>query len=288
MWNGLWVWCNQLVEYIKMNDIEFKSFGKIENIKKFNSRMVITQKINGTNAQIFIKKRDDGSYCVLAGSRNRWLTVDNDNYGFCAWLENNLDAIIDFFGEGRWYGEWAGNGISAGEGLPDKNFVMFDWHRRKDMPKETALNILYVPVLYTGAYDLQQIEKVSESLRIGGSKLAEFDRPEGIVVDFNGEKYKKVFNQEESKWLRASDKSKIEHLDFSYLLQPIRMEKIKLRDESFLVNYPESLPNIVKLYIIDLLEEGMILLDDFNMIKKNISRNIFSLAKEVFENERKI
>jgi hypothetical protein len=51
--------------------------------------MVITEKLDGTNAQIFIA--DDGE--VIAGSRNRWITPLNDNFGFARWVFENEDAL---------------------------------------------------------------------------------------------------------------------------------------------------------------------------------------------------
>lgn len=101
---------------------EFKAFGKILHIGKLY--MTITQKIHGSNAQILIKRDDeDQAYHILAGSRSRWLTPDDDNYGFCKWVRENSIELIEKLGEGRHYGEWAGPGINSGEGLTKKHCV---------------------------------------------------------------------------------------------------------------------------------------------------------------------
>ena len=51
--------------------VEFEAFQKIARLKR---NCVITEKIDGTNAQIFIG--EDGEF--LTGSRNRWITPDDD------------------------------------------------------------------------------------------------------------------------------------------------------------------------------------------------------------------
>src|SRR5271157_704064 len=110
---------------------EFKSFSKIERIGKLY--MSITQKIHGTNAQIYIDHNHDCSCefphdiksMVLAGSRTRWLEPCDDNFGFAWWVQANRDELIAKLGEGRHYGEWCGKGINSGEGLQDKKFLLF-------------------------------------------------------------------------------------------------------------------------------------------------------------------
>lgn len=59
--------------------MEFKEFNKIARLSR---ECVITEKIDGTNAQICIT--EDGQF--LTGSRTRWITPDNDNAGFSMWL----------------------------------------------------------------------------------------------------------------------------------------------------------------------------------------------------------
>ena len=57
-------------------------FQKFPKIPRFNRPIVITEKIDGTNAQVFVTF--DG--LVIPGSRNRYLTLDNDNFGFAIWV----------------------------------------------------------------------------------------------------------------------------------------------------------------------------------------------------------
>lgn len=295
--------------------IEFKPFPKIERIG--NLKMTITQKIHGTNAQVYIEKIDrycsckfpfstNGKYCVkcrgnersvyihiedagyygvYAASRTRWLTPEDDNYGFAKWVQENSLTLIELLGEGRHYGEWAGPGINSGEGLAQKTFIPFDyWKYPKDRPLPE--DIKPVPVLYCGKIDFGHIEAVMNDLKNNGSKLTPgYMTPEGIVIDINGQKFKKTFEQEDVAWIRKKERVVREHVDYSFLCQPLRLEKLLSRDEKYLREYPKSLPDIAKAYIQDLEDEAIITGDEDGLkeIRKRISRQIFGFIKEQIE-----
>jgi hypothetical protein len=88
-------------------------FLKYQHIKRFGTNEVqdiefgecyVFPKIDGTNASLWLG--DDGKLC--AGSRNRELSLDNDNAGFMAWAVNSPE-IKQFFLDNpscRLYGEW--------------------------------------------------------------------------------------------------------------------------------------------------------------------------------------
>jgi len=57
-------------------DISFVEFPKIA---RFSRDVIVTEKIDGTNAQVYV---DDTMTRAFAGSRNRWITPDDDNFGF--------------------------------------------------------------------------------------------------------------------------------------------------------------------------------------------------------------
>ena len=59
--------------------MEFKSFQKIPRIT--NEQYIITEKIDGTNAVIAIGENGE----FYTGSRNRWITPGDDNFGFSSW-----------------------------------------------------------------------------------------------------------------------------------------------------------------------------------------------------------
>ena len=65
---------------------QFETFPKIEHIGKL--QMTITEKLDGTNAQILIYPDDNGSGALQlrAGSRNRFLAPGNDHFGFAEFV----------------------------------------------------------------------------------------------------------------------------------------------------------------------------------------------------------
>lgn len=153
---------------------EFKEFAKIP---RFRRDVVITEKIDGTNAQVFV--RDDG--LVLAGSRKRWLTPDSDNFGFCAWVNANADELRKL-GPGRHFGEWWGPGIQRGYGVAARRFSLFNVAKWSDDAVRPACCHV-VPVLYEGPWDKGEVAQVLDEFREYGSRASiGFMRPEGIVI----------------------------------------------------------------------------------------------------------
>jgi hypothetical protein len=102
---------------------EFQEFPKMA---RFSRECIITEKIDGTNAQILIT--DDGD--LFVGSRTRWITPQNDNHGFAAWVEAHKEEVLKL-GPGRHFGEWWGSGIQRGYGLEkgEKRLSLFNVSR---------------------------------------------------------------------------------------------------------------------------------------------------------------
>ncbi len=258
---------------------DFKSFGKIENINKFE--FSITQKLHGTNAQIHIWKQN-GLYQIKAACRTRYLTEQDDNYGFCKFVLANEDAIVNALGEGRHYGEWCGPGINSGEGLKEKGLYLFNWARWSD--KNLPPRFYTVPLLYEGReLNLESINLIMDNLKANGSKLVSgYMHPEGIVINIGGVFYKQVFNPEETKWTKRKEKKPREPgIDVSDYMQPLRLEKLLSRDEKYIREFPESLPRICRDYCSDLFAEVVIDGDDDQvaLIKKSIGRRVFHFVK---------
>lgn len=161
---------------------EFVPFPKIPRLRR---TIIVTEKIDGTNAQILITKEGE----VFAGSRNRWITPDNDNYGFARWVEDNKMSLLDL-GPGQHFGEWWGAGIQRGYGLSGagaKRFSLFNthrWSKKEDVPATHPPACCgVVPLLYIGAYSDVAIQDCLDSLREKGSVAQPgFMQPEGVVV----------------------------------------------------------------------------------------------------------
>ena len=69
--------------------VEFQEFPKMARLSR---EVIVTEKIDGTNAQVFIS--EDGS--IIAGSRTKWLTPQDDNFGFAKWVEENKEELWNF------------------------------------------------------------------------------------------------------------------------------------------------------------------------------------------------
>lgn len=84
---------------------DFEEFPKIPRLRR---GVTITEKIDGTNGQIFIDEEGN----IKAGSRSRWITPEDDNYGFARWVAEHADELREL-GHGRHFGEWWGRASSA-------------------------------------------------------------------------------------------------------------------------------------------------------------------------------
>lgn len=154
--------------------MDFESFPKMARLSR---DIIITEKIDGTNAQVCIT--DDGR--VLAGSRTRWVVPGDDNYGFAAWVAANEDELRKL-GPGRHFGEWWGKGIQRNYGLTERRFSLFNVSRWADASVRPACCDV-VPVLWHGAFTDTAVDNTLDNLRAYGSQAAPgFMKPEGIIV----------------------------------------------------------------------------------------------------------
>ena len=155
-----------------MSELEFKPFPKIPRLSR---EIIITEKIDGTNAQIYITE----DMQMFTGSRNRWITPMDDNYSFSAWALMNRDELLKL-GPGQHFGEWYGSGIQHSYGLKEKRFALFNASR---WTNERPVCCDVVPILYRGMFSETAINQALESLKAEGSRMVPgWMRPEGIIV----------------------------------------------------------------------------------------------------------
>ena len=179
--------------------IEFTPWPKIPRLFR---DVVITEKIDGTNAAVVIEHTEDGRYdeyafvpykalpdgiCVAAQSRTRLITPESDNFGFATWVWANAEALVETLGEGRHFGEWWGSGIQRGYGLTkgEKRFSLFNTPRytKPEFDLTQVPGLGTVPVLYEGPFSTYEVEACVEDLRSHGSVAAPgFDNPEGVIT----------------------------------------------------------------------------------------------------------
>ena len=158
-----------------MTETIFNAFPKIA---RYSRLCTITEKIDGTNASIFIS---DDLTEFLTGSRTKWITPENDNAGFSRWAFEHKDELMSM-GAGHHFGEWWGLGIQRKYGQARKHFSLFNTFRWSDpLVRPACCDV--VPVLYEGMFEQKVIDDTVEALREFGSQAAPgFMNPEGIVI----------------------------------------------------------------------------------------------------------
>jgi hypothetical protein len=176
--------------------MEFPEFKEFPKMARMSRDVIISEKIDGTNAQILITPDGD----LFTGSRTRWITPADDNHGFARWAEGNRDELLKL-GPGRHFGEWWGQGIQRGYGLKEKRLSLFNvlrWCPYGEEPGAIPSNdptapvklqevlpecVGLVPVLYRGPFCTVTVDAFLKTLADVGSLAAPgFKDPEGLVV----------------------------------------------------------------------------------------------------------
>lgn len=197
-------------------EIEVDEFRPWPKMARLSREIIVSEKIDGTNGQIYIT--DLGK--MLVGSRTRWITSENDNYGFARWCEDHKEELMKL-GPGRHFGEYWGNGIQRRYNLTQKRFSLFNAQRwqpaaapelsvewRNTLPGvvDTDGNkcacVSVVPVLYRGEFTTGHVDTALALLKIQGSQAAPgFMQPEGVIVYHvaAGIGFKKTLDGDEAK-----------------------------------------------------------------------------------------
>lgn len=179
--------------------MEFTPFGKIHRLSR---DMVVTEKLDGTNASIHILEDDT----FLVGSRKRFITPEDDNFGFARWAYEHEEELRQL-GYGSHYGEWWGQGIQRKYGLDEKRFSLFNTHRWSEDVLPACCHV--VPVLYQGTFDTKFVDITLRLLHEHGSVAAPgFMSPEGVVVyhTHSGTLFKKTLDHnDEHKFMSVED-----------------------------------------------------------------------------------
>jgi hypothetical protein len=169
-------------------EIGFRKWGKTARVN--NARVVITEKLDGTNASI----HREGNI-LRAGSRTRWITPEMDNHGFATWVRDNADALLTFLKEGWTYGEWIGKGINRNYGLDHKEWRIFS--RFYDFDEIDIENVAMVPLMETTTLDMlnEALSKEAKRLSFYGSLINGFKKPEGMVAQIQNQHFKYIIDK---------------------------------------------------------------------------------------------
>lgn len=179
----------------------FEPFTKISRLSR---PIVITEKLDGSNGQLYIQTHAEygeenlhvpgtmdephiiaQNFIMRVGSRKRWLdsTKQGDHFGFFKWAQANFDELVEGLGAGRHYGEWWGQSIQRGYGLDEKRFSLFNTHRwSDDTLRPECCHV--VPVIATApTFDTLTVAHALNYLSARGSVAAPgFMHPEGVVI----------------------------------------------------------------------------------------------------------
>lgn len=195
--------------------MEFIPFPKLARLSR---EIVITEKIDGTNASVHflpIVSIDDATqaldvtyfdgvpHALYVGSRTRWIRPGDDNAAFALWVSENKEELRKL-GPGSHFGEWWGKGIQRNYSKTDRTFSLFNTARWGD-PLVRPACCEIVPVLFEGPLEehnvLLGVKGAMKQLREFGSMAAPgFMKPEGIVVFHKAANlcFKKTLEKDES------------------------------------------------------------------------------------------
>jgi len=212
--------------------MEFKPFPKMARLSR---EAIITEKLDGTNAQIFITPVIDenqtdlvvahkpletgGGLAMLVGSRTRWITPgkSTDNYGFAEWVRQNAEELFKL-GPGQHFGEWMGCGINRSYNLSERRFYLFNtsrWFSKNGIgvfstqienegftrtEVEGPRCCYVVPTLWRGVFTTEAVDHALLRLGCGSIAVPGFLNPEGVVVVHiaSGQLFKKTLINDES------------------------------------------------------------------------------------------
>lgn len=179
--------------------VKFTPWPKIPRYRG-SGGLVVTEKIDGTNAQIAIRAENDydrpfeanydtpiavdGKACYIrAGSRNRWLPNHEskfDNYWFGKWVGEHATELATL-GEGEHFGEWWGQGIGRNYGMVERAFSLFNVSRWNPKNPNRPVCCAVVPILAENAM-WEEIPGILEQLKKNGSSAYPYMNPEGIII----------------------------------------------------------------------------------------------------------
>lgn len=209
-------------------------FEPFPKIPRWSREIIVTEKIDGTNAAIVIAdarvsehewpkalgqtwfvEHDGIPYAMWAQSRKQIIApaalsgaLASDNFGFAAWAYEHRDELVKL-GPGRHFGEWWGQGIQRNYGLKERRWSLFNvsrWAQQNALlidgdPRLPAPACCYVvPRLTSGIMGRAAVERAMDLLRRNGSYAAKgFDKPEGVIIfhTAGGGLFKRTFDKDQ-------------------------------------------------------------------------------------------
>src|SRR5690606_7357654 len=284
-----------------------KEFKKYQHLERFGTSEVegielgycyIFPKLDGTNASLWVNEQGQ----LQAGSRNRQLTLENDNAGFYNWAiqQENIIKFFKDFPEARLYGEWlVPHSLKTYRDDAWRNFYVFDVMLNDEYltpsKYESILQeygIKYIPsthIVKNPTYEMLLSYAKSNTYLIQDGKGA----GEGIVIKNYGfkNKYGRVtwakivlneFIEIHRKEMGTSEKENklIEELIVEKFVTKSLCEKVKAKIENEKGDWQSKyIPQLLNTVYYDLIRE-----DSWNFIKefKNPTINFKTLQHFAF------
>lgn len=238
------------------------SFEPWPKIPRLNRDIVVTEKIDGTNAAVGIRELENGQsvptnavcglitedsrcFYLYAQSRTRIITQQSDNHGFAQWVFANASTLLEDLGPGLHFGEWWGSGIQRGYGLEkgEKRFSLFNTSRH-DGKQFATPGMRAVPVLYNGPFKEACIWEAQSLLRRAGSIAAPgFKNPEGVVI-YHGaanQCFKVTLENDEAPKEQVSRKNKTNKAGRPVYTPPTRSTEAAVTSPALLDRFQEGL-----------------------------------------------
>lgn len=181
----------------KYQHIERWDTDEVQYLKGLDT-LYVQPKLDGTNALIAYNKDEDK---LIIGSRNRFITVDNDNQGFARFVTDNAEKYLNFFRKNPnviLYGEFLINHVYKVKPQYFKNFYIFDvmntitgkyWNPGFVTTELAKYGLDTVPfILVPKGVDVPEFCKSETMTKLGRFLLDDnFTHGEGFVIkDFSG------------------------------------------------------------------------------------------------------
>jgi len=174
-------------------NIPFKGWPKTTRRK---SKCTISEKLNGSNGALAFGVKaeinENNVYVITVEmavqTRNRIVTVKDDQTGIAKWAEKNKETLINdlvYFDPVPKPGLYYHYGEFMTRGHKEPHFYLFNTRRWTGVNFQTP-TLKVVPVLYEGVYYDGVVEECLEDLRQNGSKVHSNVPAEGVVIYYQG------------------------------------------------------------------------------------------------------
>lgn len=257
-----------------------------------------TIKLHGTNAGIQLKKGK-----LIPQSRNNVLNIQNDNFGFAAWVHTYHDDLLSHLNieeDEVVYGEWAGAGIQSGVGISNFDPAFYVFESPKDIVTDEEIGLYHIKQFPTYQLTIdfnnpklvvdrlicltEQVERECPVTKFRGS----IGIGEGIVwsTEFKGKTYRfKVKGEEHS----ATKVKKLASVDPEKVKNAVEFVELTVTENRVLQGIQETgatekkdTPDLLRWIANDIISEEVDTLTSNELIWKDVAGKVANKTREIF------